>query len=143
MQAAVNTWLVIGAVFSVVAALLHFVCIVVGAPAFRLLGAGEQLARMAERGHWYPGLVAFAIGAALAVCAVYALSGAGVLPRLPLLRTVLVLFSAALILRAVAFPLLRPMFPENSETFWWLSSALCLAMGLVHAVGLGQVWHRV
>ena len=140
VQSPANVLLVIGAALSTVAALLHFACIFIGAPAFRALGAGEKLARMAERGHWYPGVVAFVIGAALVVCAAYALSAAGLLPHLPFLRTVLSLFSAALLLRALAFPLLRPAFPENSMKFWLVSSAACLGMGLVHAVGLSQVW---
>jgi hypothetical protein len=135
-----NVFLVTGAAFSALAALLHFACIFIGAPAFRALGAGEKLARLAERGHWYPGLVAFGIGAALSVCAAYALSAAGLLPRLPLMRTVLTLFAGVLLLRAFAFPLLRPLFPDNSTTFWWVSSAACLVVGLVHAVGLRQVW---
>lgn len=95
---------------------------------------------MAERGHWYPGLVAFVIGAALSVCAAYGLSAAGVIPRLPLLRTVLALFVTVLLLRAVAFPLLKPVFPENSMAFWLVSSAACLVLGVIHAVGLSQVW---
>lgn len=140
MNTPLNALLVTGAALSIVAALLHFACVFIGAPAFRMLGAGEKLARMAERGSWYPGFVAFAIGMALCVCAAYALSGAGLLPRFPLLRTVLVLFTAALLVRAFAFPLLRPVFPENSTTFWLVSSAACLGTGIVHAIGLSQVW---
>jgi len=142
MQSHVNALLVIGAALSAMAALLHFACIVIGAPAFRVLGAGEKLARMAEAGHWYPGIVALVVGAGLCLSAAYALSGAGVLPRFPLLRTVLSLFTAVVLVRAVAFPLLRPMFPENSTTFWIVSSLACLLLGLVHAVGLAQVWNR-
>ena len=140
VQSQANLFLIAGAALSAIAALLHFACIFLGAPAFRTLGAGEKLARMAERGHWYPALVAFGIGVALSVCAAYALSAAGLLPRFPLLRTVLSLFAATLLLRAIAFPLLRPVFPENSTTFWLVSSAACLSMGLVHAVWLSQVW---
>jgi hypothetical protein len=38
-----------------------------------------------------------------------------------------------LVVRAMAFPLLRRAFPENSTTFWLASSAICLVMGLLFA----------
>ncbi len=121
-------------------AVLHFACIAIGAPAFRVLGAGERLAIMAERGHWYPGVLALSIGAAFSLCAVYALSAAGMLPSLPMRRTVLSLFTAVLLFRALAFPLLKAVFPWNSTAFWLVTSSICLAMGMLHLIGLKQVW---
>jgi hypothetical protein len=137
-----NPLLLAGAALSAVAGLLHFACIVLGAPAFRWLGAGERLARRAERGDVQPRLIAFAIGAALCLCAGLALSVAGVLPPWPPAAPLLAVYAAVLGLRALAFPLLRPVFPENSMAFWWLSSALCLGMALLHALGLAQIWAR-
>lgn len=125
---------------SALVAVLHFACIVIGAPAFRLLGAGDRLAVMAERGHWYPSALALGIGAAFSVCAAYALSAAGVLPPLPMRRTVLGLFTGVLFFRALAFPLLRSVFPWNSTAFWLVTSSICLLMGMLHLVGLKQVW---
>jgi hypothetical protein len=140
MQRQSNPFLVAGAVLTGMAALMHFACIVIGAPAFRFLGAGEQLASMAERGHWYPDLAAFVIGTALSLCSAYALSAARLLPRFPLARTVLCLATGVFLLRAIAFPLLKPAFPDNSNTFWLVTSGICLAIGVVHLVGLRQVW---
>lgn len=37
--------LVIGALLSAFAAIAHLVCIFIGAPAYRFLGAGERMAR--------------------------------------------------------------------------------------------------
>lgn len=140
MQRRSNPFLVIGAALTGTAALMHFACIVIGAPAFRFLGAGEQLASMAERGHWYPGLAAFVIGAALSLCSAYALSAARLLPRFPLVRTVLCLATGVFLLRAIAFPWLKPAFPDNSNAFWLVTSGICLTIGLVHLAGLRQVW---
>ena len=140
MQHSANLFLVAGAAMSAIVAVLHFACIISGGPAFRLLGAGERLARMAERGHWYPGVLAFGIGAAFSLCAAYALSAAGVLPPLPMRRPVLSVFTTVLLLRALAFPLLEPVFPWNSTTFWLVTSSVCLLMGVLHAIGLKQVW---
>jgi hypothetical protein len=140
MQRQPNPFLVTGAVLTGVAALLHFACIFIGAPAFRFLGAGEALASMAERGHWYPNLAAFVIGTALSLCSVYALSAARLLPRLPLARMLLCLATGVFLLRAIAFPWLKPAFPDNSDTFWLVTSGICLTIGLLHLVGLRQVW---
>jgi hypothetical protein len=41
------------------------------------------------------------------------------------------------------FPLLKPAFPDNGNTFWWVTSGICLAIGLTHLVGLTQVWARL
>lgn len=136
-----NLPLVLAFALTELAALAHFACIPLGGPAFRWLGAGEQMARMAEDGHWYPALVAFVIGSALSVCALFALSASGLrtrLPRLPLLRPVLAVAAGVFLLRALAFPLLKPAFPDNSDTFWLVTSGVCLVLGSLYLLGLLQ-----
>ncbi len=143
MSSSYNVFLVLGAALSAMAAALHFACIIWGAPLFRFLGAGEPIARMAETGHWYANFIAFAIGTLLAVWAAYALSGAGLLIRLPFVQLVLSAITGIYLLRAVAFPLLKPAFPNNSDTFWLVTSGICLIIGLLHLAGLRQVWNRL
>lgn len=143
MQTSPNRFLLAGAAASAVAALVHFGCIVFGGPWYRFLGAGEGMARMAERGESHPTLMAAGIGTVLLVWSLYALSGAGVVRRLPLLRTALCAITAVYLLRGVAFLPLRPLFPGNSLTFWLVSSGICLAIGIVHAIGLRQRWHAL
>lgn len=121
-MSSLNVFLVLGAALSAIAAALHFACIFWGAPGFRFLGAGESIAQMAEKGHWYPSFIAFVIGAVLTVWAVYALSGAGLLMRLPFVRLVLSAITGIYLLRVLAFPLLKPAFPGNSDRFWMVSS---------------------
>ena len=101
------------------------------------------MAALAEADHWYPTVVTALIAGVLLVWALYALSGAGVIRRLPLLRTVLCGVTAVYLLRGVAFVPLMPLFPGNSATFWVVSSAICLAFGLVHLAGLRQAWSRL
>jgi hypothetical protein len=132
--------LVAGALCSFGASGLHVACIVGGPAWYRSVGAGERIATMAARGHWYPTSIALAIAAVLAAAGAYALSGAGMLPRLPLLRTGLCVIATVYLGRALAFPLLMPSFPGNSTVFWIMSSAICLAMGLLHAVGAWRAW---
>jgi hypothetical protein len=143
MQNPSSIYLIAGAGFTTIAALLHFACVVFGAPLYRLLGAGEVMARMAERGHPYPHVMALFVGCALLVCAAYALSAAGVIMRLPLLPWVLCGIIAVFILRGVTFPLLMSFFPGNSTVFWVISSGVCLLIGVVHFLGLRQVWSQL
>lgn len=49
-----NKFLIVAAICSGVAALLHFGCIIFGGNWYRFFGAGEQMAQMAEAGHFYP-----------------------------------------------------------------------------------------
>lgn len=135
-----DRFLLAAATVDVAAALAHYACIVVGADAYRFLGAGERLARMAERGDAHPHLMAAGIGTLLLVWAWYALSGAGVVRRLPLTRTALAAIATLLLLRAVAFVPLQSYFPGNSRAFWLTSSAICVGLGLLHALGLSRVW---
>ena len=54
--------LVLGAAFSVAAAVAHLACIALGAPAYRFMGAGEKMARAAEAGSVRPALLTLLLG---------------------------------------------------------------------------------
>ena len=135
-------WLIAAASINAAAAMLHLACWI-WPSLFRHLGAGQTVAMRALQGDWRPYASATAVALGLSVGALYALAASGQfphLPRLPALRTVVVLLTAVYGLRALAFPWLKPIFPGNSEAFWWTSSALCLAFAIVHAVGLHGSW---
>ena len=138
-----NHFLIAGGVLSALAALLHLGCIVFGATWYRFLGAGEQMARLAEAGSPHPTRMALLIAGMLMVWSAYAFSGAGVLPRLPLLRMMLCAITFIYLARALVFPAIMPMFPGNSLTFWLTSSAICAVFGLVHLIGLRQAWAQL
>lgn len=74
---AARRWLIAGGVLSALAAALHLAVIVGGPDLYRFFGAGEALARAAERGSVVPALVTFGIAALLAVRAACAFAGAG------------------------------------------------------------------
>jgi hypothetical protein len=135
-----NNWLVAGGVLSAIAALLH-IAVIIGGPAwYRFFGAGEGLARAAERGSAMPALITFAIAAGLAVWAAYAFSGAGLLRRLPLLRTGLVTISAIYLLRGVAPVPMVFMKPTALDGFTIWSSLIVLVYGIAYAVGTWKAW---
>lgn len=132
--------LTIGALFSISAALAHVACVAVGPQAYRCMGAGEKMARAVEAGSLRPAVITLLIAGVLLAWGAYALSGAGIIRELPFTRHALVSVCAAYLLRALAFPALRPAFPENSDTFWLVSSSICLVAGLVHALGTFLRW---
>ena len=101
MSPARNPALIIGGLLSVAAALLHIGCIIGGPDWYRFFGAGEAMATLAEQGSMTPTLLTLGIACILAIWAAYAFSGAGLLPRLPLLRTGLVVISAVYLLRGL------------------------------------------
>lgn len=136
-----STYLVLGATFSALAAVAHLAIILGGPSWYRFFGAGEGMARLAASGSWYPAFITLAIAAVLALWAVYACSGAGFLPKLPLLRTALVAITSIYLLRGLAGVFLAAFSPgQNGVAFWLWSSAICLAIGALHAIGLVKRW---
>ena len=121
----VNKVLIGASICSAIAALIHISCIVLGGDGYRFLGAGEPLALMAEQGHWYPAVITLFISSVLFVFSVFAASGAGIIRKLPFLKLGLIIISLIYLSRAVGFAFIMPMFPENSLTFWWVTSSIC------------------
>ncbi|MEW5685037.1 MAG: hypothetical protein AB1942_08970 [Pseudomonadota bacterium] len=131
-----NRWLVVGGVLSALASLLHLAVIAGGPAWYRFFGAGERLALAAARGSPVPAVVTLGIASVLAIWAAYAFSGAGLIPRLPLLRTGLVVISAIYLLRGLfLFP---GLYAGHVFTTW--SSAIVLAYGVAYAVGTWKAW---
>ena len=128
------------------AALLH-VAIILGGPAwYRAFGAGERMAALAARGAAYPAVVTAGIASILAIWALYGLSGAGVIRRLPLLRPTLAVIAGVYGARGLlGVPaVLLADGPYAAELrgrmpFMVVSSLVCLALGLCYAAGAAQV----
>jgi len=135
--------LIVGGSLSAAAAIAHLACIAIGAPAYRFMGAGERTARAAQARRLRPTLVTLAIAGLLFVWSAFAWSGAGAIEPLPLTKLALVAISAVYLGRAVVFPLLKPRFPGNSNTFWLVSSAICGVIGLVHVYGTVSLWRTL
>jgi hypothetical protein len=135
-----NPWLVTGGVLSAGAALLHLAVIAGGPDWYRFFGAGERMARMAERGSPMPALVTIGIASILAIWAAYAFAGAGMIRRLPLMRTALLLISGIYLLRGLV---LVPAYALNRNgvtpfTLW--SSLIVLVYGICYALGTWRAW---
>lgn len=138
-----------GGALTGVASLLHVGIILGGPDWYRFFGAGERMARLAARGSIYPTVITASIAVVLGLWTLYALSGAGVIRRLPFLRLALVLIAAIYLTRgilgvpAVLFvedPYLNQL--RAKMTFMVFSSAICVCLGLCYAVGAAAVWKR-
>lgn len=135
-----NPFLIAGGALSAAASLLHIAVIAGGPSWYRFFGAGEGMARLAERGSLTPTLVTLGIAGVLAIWSAYAFSGTGLIPRLPLMRTALVLISTIYLLRGLV---LIPAFivnPGGVLPFVLWSSLIVLVYGVTYAVGTWIAW---
>lgn len=135
-----NTPLTIGGYLSFVAALLHIGCVIGGPDWYRFFGAGEQMAQLAVHGDPFPATVTLSIAGVLTVWGLYALSGAGIVVKLPLLKSGLILITVIYLVRGVAglvAPLVTsaPVIQQNSVTFWLVSSLICCVYGTFYLLG--------
>lgn len=132
----INLWLLAGGILSLIAAVLHVLIIYQGPAWYRFFGAGERMAKLAEQGKLEPALITAAIALVLLVWALYAFSGAGLLPPFPLLDWALMGITLIYLLRGV-LPLLAMIFlPHLRTPFTWWSSLICTLYGLCHALGV-------
>lgn len=132
--------LTIAASFSFIAAIMHILIIFGGANWYRFFGAGEQMAQLAESGSSEPIVITLFIASVLFIWGLYALSGAGVLFKLPLLKWVLYLISFIYLFRGVVGLVLpfissHPAIKQNSLSFWLISSAICIVIGSFYLFG--------
>ena len=138
-----NILLSIAATLNAIVAVLHIGCFYYGAAWYRFMGAGEAMATLAERGSIQPTIITSFIVLVFSIWTAYALSGAGIIFQLPLLRWVLLAITAIYLLRGIAgfFFYFTPL--GRTPEFWLWSSAICLTLGLIHLFGLKQLWAQI
>jgi hypothetical protein len=142
LLASINAWLAAGAALSAIAAVLH-VCIIFGGAAwYRFFGAGERMALAAERRSWRPTVITAGIALVLFAWSAYALSGAGIIPELPMRAPALSGITAVYLLRGLILFPAAAFAPKKVTPFVLWSSLVCLGFGVVHFVGLAQAWAK-
>jgi hypothetical protein len=134
-------FLLVAGWMSLAASVLHIACIIGGPDWYRFFGAGEVLARAAERGSPVPAIMTAVIAAVLAGWAAYAFSAAGSIVRLPLIRTALIAIALVLFARSALFFVPSAWLPENKTfAFMFWTSAVCFVFGLCFAIGIWRAW---
>ena len=115
---------------SAIGALIHFAAIAGGTGWFIFFNAPQQVVASSRAGTWLAPLSTSIIGLLMAVCAAYAFSALGRLPRLPLPRPMLAGMAGVCLLRAAVIvplainhPQLRTTFELISAVIWGLAGA--------------------
>jgi len=134
MQAA--RWLQLSGWGALAGALIHVAAIAGGPEWFLYFRAPPQVVESARAGTWLAPVSALAIAGAMALCAAYAFSAAGRLPRLPLMRTALATIAAICLLRAVSTIPIYLYWPHLIDTFEVVAGIVWGVIGLGFAMGL-------
>jgi hypothetical protein len=115
---------------SAIGALIHFAAIAGGTGWFIFFNAPQQVVASSRAGTWLAPLSTSILGLLMAVCAAYAFSALGRLPRLPLPRLMLAGMAGGCLLRAAVIvplainhPQLRTTFELISAVIWGLAGA--------------------
>lgn len=135
-----NRALVIAGSLSLVAACLHIAIIFGGPDWYRTFGAGEQMAIMAARGDIYPTIVTIGIALVLSVWGLYAFAGAGIIRRLPFMRTALSLITGVYLLRGLGPFAVALALGGSMPAFWIWSSLIGTVFGLAYLLGTRRAW---
>lgn len=140
-----NTYLISASICCFAVAAAHIAVVIGGPDWYRFFGAGEEMAQMAAGGEVYPVVVTLMIASVLSIWDLYALSGAGVVRRLPLLKSALVVIAFIFCARGLVgllIPVLSndPYVTAMGTTFWVTSSSICLVLGGLYIVGIDKSW---
>lgn len=135
-----NRCLFLGGIFSILTALLHIAIIIGGPDWYRFWGAGEKMAVMAENGSWIPSILTFII--ILFIWGLYAFSGAGLVKKLPFLKTALVIISLIYSTRGLSLILVL-LSPRHVTGFLFWTSLVSLVVGVVYSFGTKQMWASI
>ena len=152
MNRPTNNFLIWSGIIALAGGVIHVLTIFGGASWYRFIGATEAIVRMAARGSLYPIFVCLLAAAVMFSCAAFAFSGAGIIWRLPFLRSALVLISGGLIFHGIAFIPLVMLWPrrmiavydgEGINVILIVTSLICLASGITYGLGARQAWKHI
>ena len=132
---------ILAAFFSGFAALVHIGCMIFGSSWYRFFGAGKRMEEWADAGDIRHILITGFITVILTLWSLYALSGAEIIPELPLLNLGLWLITSIYLLRGLA-GLVVLFFPKwiekngSNTSFVLYSSLICVSGGMLYFIGL-------
>jgi hypothetical protein len=140
-------WPALAAAIATLGVAIHLAAIAGGPSWYAWFGAPPVIVASARAGTWLAPASAAGIAALMGVCAAYACSAIGYLPRLPWRRPVLAAIAAICLLRAlllvplaIRFPALLTSF-EIGAAMAWGSAGIGFAAAFLH-VGKRTRLHR-
>lgn len=120
-------------------ALAHLSCIVLGPECYRAQMAPESLIELSKSAPWRAAFETTLVSLLFVATAVYCLSGAAVIRKLPLLKQAIITISVICTLRGIATVPLSIFFPEQITTFSLVAGALWFLAGVGSFIG----YHRI
>jgi hypothetical protein len=97
------------------------------------------MATLEENGSLLPDLLTFFIAIIFFIWGLYAYSGAGLIRRLPLLKTALVVISSIYTIRGLLL-FIDIFSPQHLTVFMLITSIVSFIAGLAHFIGTKQIW---
>ena len=94
-------------------------------------------------GTWLAPLAGLFVSTLMIIAGLYALSGAGMIIKMPLLKPALVTISILFILRGALIFHLMCWKPEVIDAFRVISSGIFLICGIAYALGTYLRWDRI
>lgn len=134
--------LLLASLAALLVALLHVAIVFIGRKGYGYFGAA-QLIPLLDKGSPWPAIITLFLAAIFAVCGLYGLSGAGLLPRLPLLRLGLIVIGSVFTLRGLALVKEIPKVVSHSASLpgrELVFSSISLVIGLLYLAGLILRW---
>lgn len=131
---------------NVALAALHGIIIFVGAPAYRFFGAGERMARNAERGVWLPAAITAGLTVVFAGFAWMSFQAAGAARPAPTLKYGVAAITAIFLLRGVLVvpqAWFAAQHPGVMPGRYLVFSAIALLMGAIGMRGITLVWREI
>jgi len=133
----------VGAGIALFGALIHWIAPWIGPDWYAFLHAPASIVTSARTGTWLAPSGAVAIGALMFLCALYALSGAGIIRKIPLLRTALVIITTICVLRGLALIPFLMLVPSKLSGFDIVGSLVWLLAGVSFLLGTVGSWRQV
>lgn len=130
--------LLLAALLLIVTAVAHLSCIVLGPACYQAQLAPSEVVQSALEGTMLAPLATVLVSGLFLLCALYAVSSAGLIRHLPLLRPAMFCLALLFVVRGIATLPLSLMYPEMVSAFsvvagiLWLLCGLCFWSGYRH-----------
>lgn len=131
----IKTGLLIGGAIAAGGGLLHVACVAGGPKWYQFFQAPPAIVQSAQQGTWLAPVSTIALGAAMVLAGAYAVSLAGLGPRLPFARTAVAAVALVCALRVVGTALVLVRRPDLFTPFETVASAVFLTVALTYAAG--------
>jgi hypothetical protein len=135
MQRTSFWWVYLAVLIALAGVVVHVGAVIAGPSWFVFFNAPPAVVASARTGTWLAPVSTLTIAALMGFCGLYAASAAGLVRRLPLLRTCLAGMATVCLVRALLLPLLAISHPELRNTFEVVSALVWGTAGVGLAVG--------